>query len=88
MRNPERKIHNAPMKEITTAAIMPARISMGKIIACGVLQFYSGVGVAVRVGVNVCVEVGVRVSVGRGVWVLEGVHVGGGVRGVRVADAV
>ncbi len=33
MRKPERMIHNAPIKEITTVAMMPARISMGKIIA-------------------------------------------------------
>ena len=30
---PERNIHNAPRIAITTAAMMPERISMGKIIA-------------------------------------------------------
>jgi hypothetical protein len=74
--------------------MMPARISIEKIIACGESPVFYGVGVrvgvkvrvgvdvrvavAVRVGVRVCVGVSVGVRVGRGVLVSEGVHVGGG----------
>ena len=97
VRNPDRKIHNAPMKERTTAAMMPARISIEKIIACGkfhrvygvVVSVFDGVRVRVEVGVldgvRVCVGVSVGVRVGRGVRVSEGVQVGGGgLVGVRV----